>query len=348
MADTPYNQLMALAMRGLNTAAPQQSKPASKIDALQPAEFPHMTPPQQNFLVTGMRPEMPRRDLSQDPAAASQLHRANEAADLETVMRPEYDRLKHEQSMYAGQMAQRGGMAVTQGNAKFTQKAALAGLQDQAWQNAELSGFNNPGEMAQQGRAMDMLSTVGVPMEEGRLNRSHERGMQGSAQRHDQSMQRGQFQHQDDTQEGYQDFQRWLFGQTGGAGGAGIRSFNPRSGAVSFQSPTSQQVPQGLAREVQDAFTMLQQSSSPMTGQASSAAEANYRMAVGNALARMPYDDGTKSFVQIVAGDPELRTLPIDQLVQHPKILGQLELIDLTPEEISILEQALQQVRGVR
>lgn len=164
-----FDSLIGMAMEGLKGSRANEAVPAlppAKLDQLQPTAFPEMEMPQQQFTVIGKRPPgLPRLTLHGIPILNNQ--EADEQAEYERIMKPEFERLEFERGLYKDLMLKRAGMAETQQNAKYAGQVEQAKGIDQVMNQATLSGYGTPMEMARRGRIADLTKTL-MPIEQAR------------------------------------------------------------------------------------------------------------------------------------------------------------------------------------
>lgn len=160
MGDSTFQSVLQQAMKGLQGGgAPTggSALPVSQLAQLTPHQMPELPAAPSGvpgLMITGRRPQPHTFEGSQ------QEWMAQEDAETERIMAPEYAKVKQEHDDYQNALNVHRNMAAAQGNALFGAKAGLAGAHDKAWQDAQLGGFSNPAEARQFGSLMSMLEPL--------------------------------------------------------------------------------------------------------------------------------------------------------------------------------------------
>lgn len=135
-------------------------------------------------------------------------------------------------------------------------------------------------------------------------------------------------------------------------GAGGKRGLDPGAsisvtGAGSYRAPTERPVPTGLLRDLIAAKTAWEGSES-WTGSRDETLTSQYQQALGSVFAQDPSDPATQEMAKQIATDPELSSLPLQELMQDQSLGERLgwDLSDMADEDWEDLSRLLNYTRG--
>ena len=155
---------------------------------------------------------------------------------------------------------------------------------------------------------------------------------------------RGKQLEQDSLRQGYDTLRQFL----GASGEGGIRPGSSVSltGIGSYRAPQEQRVPQGLLRDLLAARTDWEDSAGTF-GSRDEVLGSQYRQALGSVFAQDPSHPETQELAKFIATNPELAELPVQELMQDPRLAeAGWSLDEMTDEDWDDLSRLLNYSRG--
>ena len=131
----------------------------------------------------------------------------------------------------------------------------------------------------------------------------------------------------------------------GGKGGLEPGASVSVSGAGSYRAPAERPVPTGLLRDLIAAKTAWEGSEGFM-GNRDEVLTSQYQQALGSVFAQDPSNPATQEMAKQIATNPELSTLPLQELMQHPQLAEEWDLSDMSDEDWDDLSRLLNYTRG--
>lgn len=133
----------------------------------------------------------------------------------------------------------------------------------------------------------------------------------------------------------------------GVADGRPVRSFNPKTGATTFEA-----TPKGPNASILNNIAVARQALAAATASgdedAVNATRTGYEQMVAAAFSMSQADIHLKKLAALAGSDPELQHLSTTELVRHPKVLDGFDGVEtLTPLELQQLDQLLNYSRGL-
>ena len=155
---------------------------------------------------------------------------------------------------------------------------------------------------------------------------------------------RGKQLEQDSLRQGYDTLRQFL----GASGEGGIRPGSSVSltGIGSYRAPQEQRVPQGLLRDLLAARTDWEDSAGTF-GSRDEVLGSQYRQALGSVFAQDPSHPETQELAKFIATNPELAELPVQELMQDPRLAeAGWSLDEMTDEDWDDLSRLMNYSRG--